>query len=212
MRDYTDEELLLIGVLHVAWLRGEAFGKRANLSNTNLSCTNFYHANLSCANPSHANLSYTDLSYVNFSNADLQGADLQNADLRGANFYNANLDETCLSPDAPVPSLTDAAITAAGLTVDGLYIIGWRTARSRHCGSTKYEPGTCHVALYFSVDTATPCHPGIYFASLEWLGVEYGNTPVVVCVAPCDRRLCTRATNGELNGCGSRMRTALGQR
>ena len=82
--------------LHVAWLRDEVGGVRANLSGANLSGANLSGANLRGANLSGADLSWADLSWAdlrgaNLSGADLSWADLSWADLSGANLSGANL-------------------------------------------------------------------------------------------------------------------------
>jgi uncharacterized protein YjbI with pentapeptide repeats len=115
---------------------------------------------------SGANLRGADLSKASLSKAYLSGAYLSGANLRGA-----NLSGTCLDPVAPVPSITDEEILCAGFEIRGDEIWGWRTRVSQHCGTTVYTPGE-HVAPVFSVDT-TPCHPGIYIASLAWLRGQY---------------------------------------
>ena len=143
-------ELTMTTAQHRAWLRGEPAGVRANLSDA-------------------------DLGGAYLSDADLGGAYLGDADLSGAEIAG-----TCLDPAAPVPALTDEEITAAGLELDGPWVLGWRTARSMHVGSTVYAPGSVHVAPWFSVDAATPCHPGIYLASLAWLAQEFGSSSCAV--------------------------------
>ena len=60
---------------HIAWLRNEVVGERADLSRADLS---------------GANLSRADLSGANLSRANLSGADLSGANLSGANLYGAN--------------------------------------------------------------------------------------------------------------------------
>jgi len=62
--------------LHLAWLRGETGGRRADLSRANLSRANLSGADLSRAYLSDANLSRADLSDANLSGANLSGADL----------------------------------------------------------------------------------------------------------------------------------------
>jgi hypothetical protein len=138
-------------------------------------------------------LKRADLCGAHLYGADLRGADLRGADLRGANLYGANLrgadlnradlsktnlkradlreadlSETCLSPTATLETPTLTEISEAGLTNDGEYVYGYRTLESQHCGNTTYTPGE-HKAPYFSVDRNTPCHPGIYFATRDWL-------------------------------------------
>ena len=86
---------------HLAWLRGDPGGKKANLSGANLSGANLsganlsgaslYGADLSGANLYGANLSRASLYGANLSRASLYGANLSGADLSGANLYGANL-------------------------------------------------------------------------------------------------------------------------
>ena len=59
---------------HLAWLRGEPEGKRADLSGANLSGADLSGANLSGANLSGANLYGANLSGANLSGANLSGA------------------------------------------------------------------------------------------------------------------------------------------
>ena len=65
-----NSQLQAILTAHVKWLRGEAGGSRADLSDA-------------------------DLSDANLSDANLSRADLRGADLRGANLRGANLDFSC---------------------------------------------------------------------------------------------------------------------
>ena len=81
---------------HLAWLRDEDGGEKADLSGANLSGANLRGANLRgadlyCANLSGANLRGADLYGANLSGADLSGANLRGANLRGANLSGANL-------------------------------------------------------------------------------------------------------------------------
>jgi hypothetical protein len=84
---------------HLAWLRGEPEGKRADLSGANLRSAdlrsaNLYGADLSGADLSGANLRSADLRSANLRSANLYGADLRSADLSGANLSGAkNLEE-----------------------------------------------------------------------------------------------------------------------
>ena len=71
MKQYTESELASILNLHKAWISGEDYGKRADLSWADLREANLREANLSGANLSGANLRRADLS-----GADLSGADL----------------------------------------------------------------------------------------------------------------------------------------
>ena len=77
MKQYTESELASILNLHKAWIIGEDYGKRANLSGADLS---------------GADLRGADLCRANLCRADLSGADLRGANLREANLREANLD------------------------------------------------------------------------------------------------------------------------
>ena len=66
MKQYTESELASILNLHKAWIIGEDYGKRADLSGANL-----------CG----ANLSGANLCGANLRRANLRGADLREADL-----------------------------------------------------------------------------------------------------------------------------------
>ena len=81
---------------HLAWLRGESEGKRANLrsadlSGADLSGADLRSANLSGADLRSANLSGANLRSADLRSADLYGANLRSADLSGANLRSANL-------------------------------------------------------------------------------------------------------------------------
>ena len=143
-------------------------------------------ADLLEANLYMANLREANLFGANLYGADLRGANLRGANLREANLYGADLRwvdlaDTCLDPNATMPDLDDSEITDAGLEISGDRVCGWRTARSMHCGDTKYAPGRCYEAPVFSVDTASECHPGIYLASRELLERMYSGACLVRC-------------------------------
>ena len=158
----TRQLAAIIGA-HAAWRRGKPGGVRADLRK--------------------ADLSGTDLRGAILTGADLDGANLTRTNLSDANLRGADLRGTCLDPAAPVPAPTAEECVAAGLEVESVEgrdrVWGWRTARSHHC-ATKYTPGE-HVAPWFSVDMATECHPGIYFASRAWLDRECIDEPLVRC-------------------------------
>ena len=195
----TSEELAAAVEQHGAWLRGEPAGVRANLNSADLRGADLRGADLGDADLSGADLGDADLSGADLrgaylsdaylSDANLSGANLRGANLRGAYLVSADLSGadlrgTALDPAAAPPPLPDAALVAAGLEIDGPWVLGWRTARSVHVGSTVYAPGSAHVAPRFSVDAGTPCHPGIYLASLAWLEREFGmDVPRVRCRA-----------------------------
>jgi hypothetical protein len=175
--------------------------QEANLSGVNLSKANLRGANLEGADLWKANLSGAKLWEVNLSGANLDGADLLGADLWRANlegadlcrtilyhadFSEANLSGTCLDPKAEIPKISDDEIVSAGLKLDKIedreIIRGWRTQQSQVVGDTIYTPGW-HEAPYFSVDRDTECHPGIHFASREWLRKIYPKKLLVRCWA-----------------------------
>jgi hypothetical protein len=76
---------------HGKYLRNEAGGVRANLTEANLTEANLHGANLSMAYLTEANLYRANLSMADLSEANLHGANLSMADLSGANLHGANL-------------------------------------------------------------------------------------------------------------------------
>ena len=94
-------ELKKILELHAKWLNGEEGGKRADLSDADLSDADLSgadlrRADLSDADLRRANLSGADLGWADLSDADLSGADLGRADLSDADLGKADLDYSCL--------------------------------------------------------------------------------------------------------------------
>ena len=87
----TKEKLQEVLTLHLAWLKKQPNGVRANLSGADLYEANLSRANLSRADLSGANLSRADLSRANLSGANLYEANLSAANLSIANLYEANL-------------------------------------------------------------------------------------------------------------------------
>ena len=84
-------ELKKILELHTKWLNGEEGGKRADLSDTDLSGADLIRADLSDADLSGADLRRADLRRADLSGADLSSADLRWANLSGAYLSHANL-------------------------------------------------------------------------------------------------------------------------
>ena len=121
-----------------------------------------------------------DFSRANLRGANLGGADLRGADLGWANLGGANLSGTILAK-GPLPLILSDDIIGAGLETDGGFVIGWRTKKSTIIGTTTYEPGKVYTAPVFSTCQDSPCHPGIYFASKEWLIENYGSAQLVRC-------------------------------
>ena len=64
----------------------------ADLSCADLRCANLRCADLSCATLRYADLRYADLLYADLRDADLHRADLSGADLRGADLRGSDLD------------------------------------------------------------------------------------------------------------------------
>ena len=143
----------------------------ASLSWADLSGANLHYANLSGADLSGANLCRADLSAADLRGANLWGADLRNAHLYGADLSAADLLCTTLDPAASMPKLTDSDIRSMGLEIHGNRVCGWRTAMSLHCANAEHYTPHHHpyVAPWFSVDTSSPCHPGIYLSGLARL-------------------------------------------
>ena len=81
MKQYTESELASILNLHKAWISGEDYGKRADLSGADLREADLRGANLREANLRGANLRGADLRWADLRKADLSGADLSGADL-----------------------------------------------------------------------------------------------------------------------------------
>lgn len=139
---------------HSLWVKGDPNGQRANLTGADLNGADLTGANLSRAYLSRANLT-------------------------GANLTGANLTDTCLDPNKEIVTIADSYFTKKGFEVDSDFVYGYRTKRSRHCGNTTYEVGQEYTAPYFSVSSDTDCHPGLYFATLDWLQLNYGSTDLV---------------------------------
>jgi hypothetical protein len=153
----------------------------ANLKGANLREANLKGANLREADLRGADLRGADLREADLRGADLWGANLREADLRGADLRGANLQDTCLDLDAPIQPLQKEILERCGLELEGKYVWGWRTRVSKFCGNTTYIPGECYTAPWFSVDTETECHPGIYLAGLAYMYAVYPAVPLVRC-------------------------------
>jgi uncharacterized protein YjbI with pentapeptide repeats len=161
-----------------AWLAG------ANLEGANLNNANLTGARLIGTNLKGADLENTGLDSADFTRANLTGARLTHAHLRYTNFNDAILDGTCLDPLALVPK-TD--LSAFKRTQNGK-LIGYRTSRSVHVTGHNYEPGQSYLAPFFSKDTGTDCHPGLYvlpdLESARALAQERQTNIVVVHIDP----------------------------
>ncbi|MFR2570134.1 MAG: pentapeptide repeat-containing protein [Clostridia bacterium] len=121
MKNINQEELNKILKEHELWLKGEG-GKRADLSDTDLSDTDLSGVNLSDANLNNtnlrcANLKYADLSSANLRYADLKGANLRCADLKDADLRRANLEDADLSySNLSNSNLRDVNLNSADLS------------------------------------------------------------------------------------------------
>ena len=81
---------------HLAWLKDEDGGERADLSGANLRWADLRGANLREADLREADLRGANLRWADLREADLREADLREADLRGANLRGADLREADL--------------------------------------------------------------------------------------------------------------------
>ena len=127
MRNISQEELKEILKEHEMWLKDEKGGKRADLSNADLSGANLWNANLIYADLNGANLSNADLWNANLTSADLtyanlSGADLSNTDLTYANLSGANLSDADLKcANLRGANLEDANLINADLSGANLW-------------------------------------------------------------------------------------------
>jgi hypothetical protein len=140
----------------------------ATLVKANLVGAWLAEANLEGANLEGATLYEASLREANLTNANLKGVKLNKTELANANLTGANLEHTVLDPKCTGCS-SERQLIEAGLEVKGEYVYGWRTQYSEHVGNTFYAPGSVYVAPVFSICALTSCHPGIYFASDEYL-------------------------------------------
>lgn len=146
--------------------------RRANLrgadfSGAKLRGADFYSADLIEANLQWADFRGADLREADFRGANLRGADLRGANLKEANLCRASLLDTCLDPRNLCPDATEEVVKAGMLIDENGYVHGWRTATSKYCGSTDYTKPGRYTCPWFSTDTSTKCHPGLYFASKD---------------------------------------------
>jgi hypothetical protein len=163
----SDREVVEIAVQANADLVG------ANFANANLTGARFECVNLTGADFYGADLTRADLTRANLRSANLTGARFEYAKLVSVNFKGADFTNTILDPNRPLRILSVEELTSAGLELDGEFVLGWRSKKSIHCGNTAYEVGKEYSASWFSSDETSACHPGIYFASKEWLKTNY---------------------------------------
>ena len=134
MKQYTESELASILNLHKAWIIGEDYGKRADLSGADLSGADLRRADLSGADLREADLSEADLSGADLSGADLSGADLSWADLSWADLSWADLSGA---------DLREADLSEADLDYSGLPL--WCGSLSAHFDDKQLKQIAYHL-------------------------------------------------------------------
>ena len=97
MKTISPIELKEILRLHQLWAEGDVSGKRANLSNTDLSDIDLRGINLSDADLRGADLRGINLNSANLSYTELRGSDLTGANLGGAYLNGTHLNGTNIS-------------------------------------------------------------------------------------------------------------------
>jgi uncharacterized protein YjbI with pentapeptide repeats len=101
---------------HHLWLQGDKEGRRADLSDEDLSNVNFEGRDLSHVSFSNAKLTGARLKGAKLIGADLSGADLSSAKLTGSDLSNATLSEANLiGADLSKASLKGADLWRANL-------------------------------------------------------------------------------------------------
>jgi hypothetical protein len=143
MKTYTPDELQQILTAHVAWLKYEVNGSRANLSD----------AYLSGANLSGAYLRGADLRRAYLSGADLSDADLSGAYLRRANLRGADLSEAIMPGgytfEVYKSEVVPALLTAGGKTLEEVVGASWEC----------HEWTNCPMAIAFDVHSEDDIPP-----------------------------------------------------
>lgn len=157
----THAELQEVLRLHGLWLAGDSEGRRADLSQANLS-----HADLSQADLSHADLRWANLSgadlrwaslrgadlrWANLSHADLRAADLRGANLSGADLQGANLREADLTGAVGLPIVADAPARLHAVAAQVL-----RDPSSLRMRSWHSKCGTVHCLAGWAIHQAGP--------------------------------------------------------
>ena len=148
---YTPDQLKQILDDHREWREsaGER-GKRANLSDANLSGAYLRGANLSDAN---------------LSDAYLRGADLRGAYLSGANLSDAYLSDANLSGVPKIENIHQKVYEAANQP-DALDMATWHTCETTHCraGWVVHLAGDAGKAMEYCLGTSSAAAL-IYLAS-----------------------------------------------
>jgi uncharacterized protein YjbI with pentapeptide repeats len=159
MKTFTADELQQILTAHVAYLKNEVNGVRADLagadlrehavalrgadlsgaylSRANLRGANLYGANLSDADLGYANLRGADLRYADLRGANLGDADLRYADLRYADLRGANLSEAIMPGsytfEVYKSEVVPALLTAGGKTLEEVVGASWACHSWTNC-------------------------------------------------------------------------------
>ena len=163
----TPEKIMEILAAHEAWLRGEATGMRAVLTD----------ADLTDADLRGADLTGAVLTGAVLRGAVLTGADLRGADLRGAVLTGAVLTGAVLTDGVAmfkVPDLHQKMLAAIEAKPESFDMRAWHGATS--CGTTHCRAGWAVVlagdagkALEWAVGSST-AGALITHASCPWLG------------------------------------------
>jgi hypothetical protein len=223
----TAAELAPILAAHAEWLADNTKGKRANLTEADLS-----RADLTVANLTEANLTEADLTRANLTEANLRGANLTEANLTGANLSWANLTGAYLTgADLTRANLTGADLTGADLTgadlsganltratgiirerhVDLLMLLDQPgpirayklvTANGEspiHEAKLRYEIGATIEQPDANTDPNEPCGAGIHVATLPWVLREWkpGFRVLLVEFCAADIACIPTATDGK---------------
>ena len=122
--------LLRVLNAHHLWLKGDAKGERADLSNIDLQGVSLADCILRNADLAGADLSHADLKGADLTGANLAGAEMRRADLRGAKLCDADLSDV----DLRETRLTGADLSGADL---------WRA----NLMGAEIAPATLHAAL-----------------------------------------------------------------
>lgn len=128
----TQEKLKEILASHSKWLQDEyGGGRKANLSNVDLSCINLCYTDLRGANLCGANLCNANLYGANLCGADLSNSSLRGTDLRHTDLSNSSL----FGADISNSSFDNANLSATSLSKTYYQIvrIGSREATTTYC-------------------------------------------------------------------------------
>jgi hypothetical protein len=157
---YTKQEVETILDKHGKWLRCDEDGKRAYLSDADLSGAGLSRADLRDANLRGASLRDADLRGADLSRAYLRDANLRDANLRGASLRDADLRGADLSgADLSRAYLRDANLRGADLSRADLRDANLRGANLRGATGLPYIGQALNMADWHTCDT-THCRAG----------------------------------------------------